>query len=125
MNGMPEPHSTTAGIIIGGSIGITGSLFGAEIDALLLGMFSAIFVSIWLPTVNNRVKAAAAVAMSSLMAGYGSPVAVAWVASDQAALAASGSPLRLLMAIAIGAACPTIVPLAIARLQTIVGGANK
>lgn len=125
MNGMPEPHSTTAGIIIGGSIGITGSLFGAEIDALLLGMFSAIFVSIWLPTVNNRVKAAAAVAMSSLMAGYGSPVAVAWVASDQAALAASGSPLRLLMAIAIGAACPTVVPVAIARLQSVVGGVAK
>lgn len=122
---MPEPHSTTAGIIIGGSIGITGSLFGAQIDALLLGMFSAIFVSIWLPTVNDRIKAAAAVAMSSLMAGYGSPVAVAWVASDQAALAAYGSPLRLLMAIAIGAACPTVVPVAIARLQSVVGGAAK
>lgn len=122
---MPEPHSTTAGVIIGGSIGITGSLFGAQIDALLLGMFAAIFVSIWLPTVNDRIKAAAAVAMSSLMAGYGSPVAVAWVASDQAALAASGSPLRLLMAIAIGAACPTVVPVAIARLQSVVGGAAK
>lgn len=122
---MPEPHSTTAGIIIGGSIGITGSLFGAQLDALLLGMFSAIFVSIWLPTVNDRIKAAAAVAMSSLMAGYGSPVAVAWVASDQASLAASGSPLRLLMAIAIGAACPTVVPVAIARLQSVVGGAVK
>lgn len=122
---MPEPHSTTAGIIIGGSIGITGSLFGAEIDALLLGMFSAIFVSIWLPAVNDRVKAAAAVAMSSLMAGYGSPIAVAWVSSDQAALAATGSPLRLLMAIAIGAACPTVVPVAIARLQSFVGGAAK
>ena len=122
---MPEPHSTTAGIITCGSIGITGSLFGAEIDALLLGMCSAIFVSIWLPTVNDRVKAAAAVAMSSLMAGYGSPVAVAWVASDQAALAASGSPLRLLMAIAIGAACPTVVPVAIARLQSVVGGVAK
>lgn len=122
---MPEPHSTTAGVIIGGSIGITGSLFGAQIDALLLGMFAAIFVSIWLPTVNDRIKAAAAVALSSLMAGYGSPVAVAWVASDQAALAASGSPLRLLMAIAIGAACPTVVPVAIARLQSVVGGTAK
>lgn len=122
---MPEPHSTTAGIIIGGSIGITGSLFGAEIDALLLGMFAAIFVSIWLPTVNDRIKAAAAVALSSLMAGYGSPVAVAWVVSDQAALSSSGSPLRLLMAIAIGAACPTIVPVAIARMQSFVGGAAK
>ena len=122
---MTEPHSTTAGIIIGGSIGITGSLFGAEIDALLLGMFSAILASIMLPAVNDRIKAAAAVALSSLMAGYGSPVAVAWVASDQAALAASGSPLRLLMAIAIGAACPTVVPVAISRLQSIVGGSAK
>lgn len=122
---MPEPHSTTAGIIIGGSIGITGSLLGAQLDALLLGMCSAIFASIMLPSVNDRTKAAAAVALSSLMAGYGSPVAVAWVASDQAALAASGSPLRLLMAIAIGAACPTVVPVAIARLQSVVGGAAK
>jgi len=122
---MPEPHSTTAGIIIGGSIGITGSLFGAQIDALLLGMAAAIFVSIWLPTVNDRLKAAAAVALSSLMAGYGSPVAVDWVSSDQAALANTGSPLRLLLALAIGAACPTIVPVAIARLQSFVGGAAK
>ena len=107
---MPEPHSTTtAGIAIGASIGLTGTVMGAQIDALLIGLVAAILISFWLPTIDDRRKAAASVALSSMLAGYGSPVAAGWLAGTQPELAA-GSPLRLLVALALGALCPTLVP---------------
>ena len=118
---MTEPHSTTAGLFIGTGIGLSGTIMGAQVDALLIGLVAAIFVSIWLPTINDRLKATASVAMSSLLAGYGSPVAAAWVAADQSGFA-DGSPLRLLLALLIGGIAPAIAPVAISRLQLIVGG---
>lgn len=118
---MPEPNSTTAGIIAGTGIGLTGTFMGAHVDALLIGLVAAIFVSIWLPAINDRIKATASVAMSALLAGYGSPVAAAWLATDQAGFA-DGSPLRLLLALLIGAVAPAVTPVAISRLQLIIGG---
>ena len=109
---MPEPHSTTIGIAVGAGIGLTGTVMGAQIDALLIGLMSAILISFWLPTIDDRKKAAASVALSSLLAGYGSPVAAAWLAADYAELTA-GSPVRLLLALLIGVMCPTIVPVAL------------
>ena len=106
---MPEPHSTTIGIAVGAGIGLTGTVMGAQVDALIIGLVAAILISFWLPTIDDRKKAAASVAMSSLLAGYGSPVAAAWLEADQASFS-SGSPLRLLLALAIGAATPTLVP---------------
>lgn len=106
---MPEPHSTTLGIAVGAGIGLTGTVMGAQVDALIIGLVAAILISFWLPTIDDRKKAAASVAMSSLLAGYGSPVAAAWLAADQAEFS-NGSPLRLLLALAIGAATPTLVP---------------
>lgn len=118
---MPEPNSTTAGVIAGASIGLTGTLLGAQVDALLIGLMAAIFVSIWMPTIDNRIKALAAVAMSSLLAGYGSPVAADWLATEQQGLG-NGSPLRLLLALLIGAVTPALAPAAINRLQSMIGG---
>ena len=109
---MPEPHSTAAGVLVGAGIGLTGTVMGAQIDALMVGLIAAILISFWLPAVDNRGKAAASVALSSLLAGYGSPVAAAWLAADHAELA-SGSPLRLLLALIIGVTCPSLVPVAI------------
>lgn len=106
---MPEPHSTVAGIAVGAGIGLTGTVMGAQVDALIIGLVAAVLISFWLPTIDDRKKAAASVAMSSLLAGYGSPVAAAWLAADQASFS-NGSPLRLLLALAIGAATPTLVP---------------
>lgn len=116
---MPEPHTTAGGMIVGASIGITGSVLGAQIDALLLGLVASIFVSVWIPTVNDRFKAASAVAMSSLLAGYGSPVVASWLSSEQHGFA-DGSPLRLLMALLIAIVTPTVIPVAVTRLQSFV-----
>jgi len=109
---MPEPHSSAVGIAIGAGIGLTGTVMGAQVDALLIGLAAAILISFWLPTIDDRRKAAASVALSSLLAGYGSPVAAAWLAADHAELS-SGSPLRLLLALLIGGAGPTVVPAAL------------
>ncbi len=106
---MPEPHSTAIGVAVGAGIGLTGSIFGAQADALLVGLVAAILISFWLPTIDDRRKAAAAVALSSLLAGYGSPVAAAWLAGTETALK-GGPDIRLLLALVIGVACPTIVP---------------
>ena len=109
---MPEPHSTAAGVAVGGSIGLAGSIFGAQAEALLVGLMAATLISFWLPTIDDRKKAAASVALSSLIAGYGSPVAAAWLSAGQPPLE-DGRPLQLLLALVIGILCPTLVPICI------------
>lgn len=120
---MAEPHATTAGVLLGSGIGLAGTFMGAQVDALIIGLAAAVFMSIWLPTIDGRLKAAAAVALSSLLAGYASPVAAAWLASEQHGFS-SGDPLRLLVALVIGAITPVSIPFAVARLQTFIGGSK-
>lgn len=108
---MPEPNSATAiGIAVGAGIGLTGTILGAQADALIVGLVAAILISFWLPTIDDRRKATASVALSALVAGYGSPVAAVWLAGTETALK-GGPDMRLLLALIIGIACPTIVPL--------------
>lgn len=61
---MTEPN-TTVGLLVGSGIGLTGTLLGAQVDALLLGLIAAVFVSIWLPAINDRLRAASAVDRSN------------------------------------------------------------
>lgn len=120
---MPEPHSTTAaGVLMGAGIGLTGTIMGAQIDALLLGMVAAILMSFWLPAIDSRPRAAAAVAMSSLFAGYGSPLAATWVATN--VVVADVAALRLPVALAIGALAPTIIPLLLKRAVGVAQGGD-
>lgn len=110
---MPEPHSTSIGIAVGAGIGLTGSVFGAQVDALLVGLVAAILISFWLPTIDDRKKATAAVALSSLLSGYLAPVAApalsAWLATEHAVVS-DGGPLRLLIALLIGIVAPSGLP---------------
>lgn len=119
---MPEPHSTTAGILIGTGIGLSGTVLGAQVDALVVGLVGAIIVSIWLPAIDDRLKATAAVALSALGAGYFSPHAAVWLAAHLSLVDNPDSPLRLAAALAIGTVSPAIVPVAITRLQGLVRG---
>lgn len=107
---MAEPNSTAIGIVVGAGIGLTGTVMGAQVDALIVGLVAAILISFWLPSINDRKRATAAVALSSLLAGYGSPVAAAYLAGEKYGLPA-GSPLRLLLALVIGIACPAGIPM--------------
>lgn len=114
---------TTAGILYGAGIGLTGTVLGAQADALLLGLASAIIVSIWLPSIDDRFKAAAAVAFATLLAGYGAPVASVWLAANVTGIEATET-LRLLSAVVIGGAAPPVIPITVIRLQAMVRGGS-
>lgn len=114
---------TTAGLLIGAGVGLTGTVFGAQADALLLGLASAIIVSVWLPSIDDRLKAAAAVAFATLLAGYGAPVASGWLAANITGIEATNT-LRLLAAVVIGGAAPPVIPITVVRLQAIVRGGS-
>jgi hypothetical protein len=119
---MAEPHfSTAAGIAAGAALGFSGSILGAQVDALVVGLVAAVIMSIWLPQVDNRLKAFASVGMSSLMAGYVSPVAVPLIVANVAAAAPAADHLRLLAAALTGALGPSMIPFGIKRLQQLAG----
>lgn len=105
---MSEPQSS----MIGAGVGLGTALLGAQVDALALGLMAAIFVSIWMETIDDKLKAGSAALLSALLAGYGSPKAAAFAASTWPAIGAADDTLRLLMAVLIGALAPTVIPAA-------------
>ena len=105
---MPEPHVSTAGITLGASVGITGTIVGAQADALVVGLVSAAFISIWLRHIDSWVKATAATFFSAMLAAFLSPFAADWAARTFGL--ASGDALRMLMTLLISAGCPAIFP---------------
>lgn len=113
---MAEPHSIAAGVLVGAGIGLAGTVMGAQVDALIIGLVAAILISFWLPDIDGKLKAGSAIAFSSLLAGYWSPAFAGWLAENFSALGGIGS-LRLPIALAIGAAGPTLVPLLIGRAK--------
>lgn len=123
---MTDPSASTAtGIAAGAGIGITGTIMGADAAALLLGLMAAVFMSMWTPAINDRLRAASAVAMASLLAGYGAPVAASWLAASYGTLV-DAEPLRGVLAVAIGMGVPPLLPAMLARAQSIItpGGAK-
>lgn len=110
---MAEPHSTVvAGALYGAGLSSVTILLGAQVDALVVGLVAATLISIWLETIDNKIKAAASVLLSALLAGYGSPVAAAWLTASVSGIASTDS-LRLLLAASIGCVAPSLVPMTI------------
>ena len=118
---MTEPASTTTGIVVGAGIGLTGTILGAQIDALLMGMIAAVFASIWMPQIDNRLRAASAVAIATMLAGYASPVLAHWIASNHPGIQEHGA-LRMLLAVLLGGGCPALLPVAMERARKIITG---
>lgn len=113
---MPEPHTVsvvTAGAASGGAVGLSWVLLGAQADALVVGMLAAIFVSAWLPQINDFFRSAAAVLLSTLLAGYGSPYVSAWLASSLPN--GQSDSVRMLSAVLIGAIAPRVFPILLER----------
>ncbi|HEY6020327.1 MAG TPA: hypothetical protein VIY48_10600, partial [Candidatus Paceibacterota bacterium] len=79
---------------------------------------------IWMETIDNRIKAAAAVMFASMLAGYGSPVAAEWVSMQMPVLSKNPDSLRLFLAVLIGASTPSMVPVGIRYIGSKVGGAQ-
>ena len=122
---MPEPHSAVViGALAGSVPAATLVLFGAHADALALGLFAAIFVSFWTQSIDNLLKSASAVLLSAMLAGYGSPIAAFWVVHNIAWLGEFGEGLRLLLAVLIGSASPSLVPIVLRSAGNKIGGAQ-
>lgn len=120
MPGTPIVSVTTAGAASGGAVGISWVLLGAQADALVVGMLAATFVSAWLPQIDSYFRAAAAVCLSTLLAGYGSPHVAVFLASNIPGGQADN--VRMLSAILIGATAPTLFPILLRRGQRIASG---
>lgn len=121
---MAEPHSTVlAGALAGAGVSSVTLLLGAQVDALVLGLIAAILVSIWMENIDNKGKAAAAVLLSAILAGYGSPVAAQYISASVTGITMT-DPLRLLLAAVIGAMAPGIIPLAVRFVGNKIGGAR-
>ena len=109
---MAEPHSIIAATAAATALAAAPPLIllGAQVDALVIGLVAAVLISIWLETIDNKIKAVSAVIFAALLAGYVSPIAANWLAVSVPSMAGNIEALRMLMALAIGGAAPSIVP---------------
>lgn len=108
-----DPHSTVNGALAGAAISASSLVLGAQIDALIIGMISAVLVSICMEAIDNKLTAGAAVFFAALLAGYGSPVAAGWLTSNVPSIGTNGESLRMLLALLIGGGAPSSIPVAI------------
>lgn len=121
---MSDPH-TLAGGAAGGAISSVALLLpGVHIDALVLAGAAALFVSLWLTTIDKFHKALAAVLFSALLGAYGSPVAAEWVMSTLPSVGSNHEAMRLLLALVIGSLAPFVVPASIKWAVSLVPGAK-
>ena len=100
------------GIAAGALTSTPALLFGAYIDAMMGGLFSAIMASLWLSSINDRTKSFAAIVLTAIVAGYAAPVAADWLAATQEGFSHTQA-LRMAIALLIGIVCPFLVPAAI------------
>lgn len=87
--------------------------FGAPWDALAVSLGAATFVSFWLPSIDSKPRALFAVLFAGLAGTYSSPVLAELFISKVAAV--DFDAIRLLMALAVAAAAPTLVPVLLRR----------
>lgn len=115
-----EPAVTVTGAAAGAAVAMVPAVaMGVQTDALGLGLFAAMLVTLWLGSIDTRRKAFAAVGLSGLLAGYFSPHAAAYAATKFTSLSADPSSLRMPMALLIAIAAPFLVPLALIGAQAI------
>ena len=122
---MTDPNAVVAGALTGAGISSFTIILGAQSDALIVGLIAAVFVSIWLQSIDNHAKALSSVLLSSMLAGYGSPVAVVWMISSTPAFAPNAEALRLLSALLIGACSPALVPITMKYLGNKISGGGQ
>lgn len=115
-----EPAVTVTGAAAGAAVAmVPAGAMGVQTDALGLGLFAAMLVTLWLGSIDTRRKAFAAVGLSGLLAGYFSPHAASYVATKFTSLSADPSALRMPMALLIAIAAPFLVPIALIGAQAI------
>lgn len=108
---MANPQAIVEGACTGAAMCLPTIWLGVHVDALVVGLMAAVCVSMWLEVIDSRIKAAFAVLFAALLAGYGSPVAVDVLASTVPSAAHHADELRMLMALLIGGATPSLWPI--------------
>ncbi len=116
---MTEPTSAAAGIRAGCVTALPLAIFGAATDALCLGLFAALLVTIWMPTISTRIRAFSAVLLSGIAAGYCAPVLAAVAAAQLTCVEVD--TLRMPIALLIGLAAPTAIPVALTAFSAWIG----
>jgi hypothetical protein len=106
-----------AGAAAGALAALPLGLIGLQPDALGLGIFGALFVSICLPTFNTRRRAFAAVVLCGFLAGFLAPIVAPAIAAEFDWLHSTGDALRLPVALVLGVVGPTLLPLALMLIR--------
>jgi hypothetical protein len=111
--------ASQAGAAAAGAIAaLPMAVFGMQSDALGVGIFGALLISLWMPTVSTRRRAFAAVTLSGVAAGYFSPLVATYVATHFESMRISAEALRLPLALLLGIVGPTLLPIALRIVQS-------
>lgn len=90
---------------------------GLNLDAMIVGLMSATFITFWLNTVDNIPKAASAILFSGLLSGIAPSVVAAYVLGKYPGLEQAGNAVPLLAAVLIGGSVTWGLPLLINFLK--------
>lgn len=123
---MAEPNSAVAaGIAAGALVSVPAPLFGLDVPALVSATVVSAMVSYTWPAIDDKIKAAVAVAFSGYAAGFAAPVVAAVLAAKDASLLGAVDGIKMVAALGIGAAGPTVTPVALAALKSAVSAFGK
>lgn len=113
-----------AAYAVGQSVALTSSglLLGARPEAFILGLVGAVAVCAWQELFDKTQKTYAAVFLSMLLAGYGSPVAANIIHQQLPYI--DPESLFYLMPLLVGALVPVAAPVAFKYLRKTFGGEN-
>lgn len=101
-------------------VGVTGTIFGMPIDALVLGAFGGAVV-LARSEPMSRKQAISVLGMSMMLAGSGSPAAVAWLVNhiDLGSAQDEAMYFKALAPFAIGAGWQWFMPFVTAKMEKI------
>jgi len=97
---------------------------GLDIDALIVGLMAASFVTFWLDTVDNPLKAGSAILFSALLSGYGGPVASIYAVAKMPMLVGAEGGVSALAAVIIGSSVTWGLPILINFVRNKWGGSH-
>ena len=119
---MSAPTPTSVGVsIAAGAITISGSILGLQYEYLMAGMFGGL-VALSIAEPTSKWKMATTVASSSVMAGYATPVAVAFAHTYAVWTSAiSYESFAIFCSASIGISTHTAIPAVLKWIKSFVG----
>lgn len=97
---------------------------GLDLDAMIVGLMAASFITFWLNTVDDFPKAASAILFSAMLSGFGAPVATVFMITKFPGLAGASNALPPLIAVLVGGSVTWGLPILINFIQQKWGNPN-